>query len=75
VIPNDALINALRKLGYKFKDQKDRVALYKKPGSTARIGVRRIDLHDEQAVRILLKQAGMPQTEIESFINNYKTNH
>jgi hypothetical protein len=69
VIPNDAVTNALRKLNFTFKRQADRVMIWKQRGSTRRVSVRRRDLHDPDAVRTLLKQAGMPHDEIENFIN------
>ena len=74
MIPNDALINALNGLEFSFKRQADRVMIYKKRGSTARINVRRITLHDEDYCRILLRQAGMPPDEIDRFITNYRCN-
>ena len=74
MIPNDALINVLLKLDYHFKRQADRVMIYKKRGSTKRINVRRITLHDEDATRILLSQAGMPPDEIVQFIATYRCN-
>lgn len=74
MIPNDALINALRTLDYHYKGQSDRVVLYKKAGSTRRVEVRRKSMHDEQAARILLRQAGMDAEAIERFISGYRTN-
>ena len=74
MIPNDALINALRTLDFHYKGQTDRVVLYKKSGSTRRVEVRRKSMHDEQTVRILLRQAGMEAGEIERFIASYRTN-
>jgi hypothetical protein len=40
MVPNDALINALRSLNFEFKVQSDRVMLYKKRGMSTRVGVR-----------------------------------
>lgn len=74
MIPNDALINALRTLDYHYKGQTDRVVLYKKRGSTKRVEIRRVTMHDEIAVRILLRQAGMEPDAIERFIAAYRTN-
>ena len=74
MIPNDALINALRTLDFHYKGQTDRVVLYKKSGSTRRVEVRRKTMHDEIAVRILLRQAGMQSEAIERFIAQYRTN-
>lgn len=75
VIPNDALVNALRELDFEFKRQADRVMIYKRRGSTTRVALRRIDYHDEEAARTVLRQAGMSAQAIEGFISNYKTNH
>ena len=75
MIPNDALINILRtELDFRYKGQTDRVLLYRKRGSTKRVEVRRISMHDEQAVKILLRQAGMQADAIERFVNAYRAN-
>ena len=74
MIPNDALINALRKLKYHFKIQTDRVAIYKKAGDTKRITLRRLALHDDNAAKALLRYAGMSEKEVEQFINQYRCN-
>jgi len=71
VIPNDALINALRGLDYHHKGQSDRMMIYKKRGDTKRALVRRISLHEDDAARILLRMAGMPAEDIEKFITSY----
>ena len=71
MIPNDALINALNGLNFSFKRQADRVMMYKKNGATDRVSVRRVTLHDDDYVRILLKQAGMSPEDIERFIAAY----
>lgn len=68
MVPNDALINALRSLSFDFKRQTDRVMIYKKRGSSVRVGVRRNVAHDEDYARVILRQAGMAADQIESFI-------
>jgi hypothetical protein len=73
VIPNDALINALRALKFTFKRQADRVMIYKQRGTTRRVGVGRRDYHDESAAREVLKLAGMPPADIEKFITSTNT--
>jgi hypothetical protein len=75
VIPNDALINALRSLNFSFKRQADRVMIYKQNGSTRRVGVRRRDYHDESSAREVLKLAGMPADKINEFIASAKKNN
>ena len=72
MIPNDALINALRSLGFVFKKQHPRVMLYKKQGETLRVEVRRRDNHDEQYARIVLRQAGMTKDNIDRFVAESK---
>jgi len=72
MIPHDALINALRQLDFHHKGQADRTLLYKQKGTTKRVHIRRISLHDEKAARILLQQAGMPPDDIENFIATYR---
>lgn len=73
MIPNDALINFIRtQLDYHYKDQADRVLIYKKRGSTKRLMVRRVSMHDETAVRVLLKQAGAEPEAIERFVAQYR---
>ena len=73
MIPNDALVNALRSLNFTFKQQTDRVMIYKQRGTTRRVGLRRRDYHDEGAAREALKLAGMPLAEIQNFIESAKT--
>lgn len=70
MIQNDALINALRSLGYRFKKQTDRMMLYKRSGSSDRVMVRRNSAHSPEYARTVLKQAGMPPDQIDSFINS-----
>lgn len=76
MIPRDALINALRSLNFSFKRQADRVEIYKQRGSTRRVEIRRCDLHDENAAKIILHQAGMSDADITKFIESAKkANH
>jgi hypothetical protein len=72
MVPNDALLNVLRSRGFEFKRQADRVMLWKQRGSSKRVAVRRHGAHDEDYVRSLLKQAGMTDEDIESFIRQTK---
>jgi hypothetical protein len=72
VISHDALREAIRSLGYTFKRQADRVEIYKQRGSIKRVELRRVDLHDENAARSVLRQAGMSGEDIEAFISNQR---
>ena len=73
MIPNDALINALRSLGFEFKKQCDRVNIWKKAGSTLRSSVRRNAYHSEEYAESILRQAGMPDAAIRVFIAQCRT--
>ncbi len=73
MIPNDALTNAVRSLGYKFKRQADRVNIFKKTGGTERVAIRRNVMHDEDYAVQVLRQAGMAPGDIERFIQSVKT--
>jgi hypothetical protein len=68
VIPNTALIRALRSLRFSFKRQADHVVFYKQDGGTLRVGVRRNTEHDDDYARVILRQAGMAEDDIERFI-------
>jgi hypothetical protein len=70
VIPKDAIVNALRSLKFRYKDQTERIEIWKQAGSTRRVEIRRHDLHDDIAVRVILRQAGMSAGDIELFIQN-----
>jgi hypothetical protein len=72
VIPNDALINFIRKLDFHYKGQSDRVVLYKKRGSILRLEIRRVNAHDEGVARSLLRRAGASAEDIERFICQYR---
>lgn len=73
MVPREAIINILRSKGFTFKRQADRVEIWKQSGSTCRVSIRRKDLHDEDAVRTLLRQAGCQPGEIENFIAQTST--
>lgn len=75
MIPNDALTNALRSLGFTFKRQGERVMIWKKRGTTQRAEIRRIDLHDDAVARSILLRAGMPAVEVDAFIAQYGRKH
>ena len=73
MVPHDALLNALRDLGYTFKRQTDRVAIYRKRGGTDRITLRRRKFHTPEATESILSQAGMAEEDIARFIAQYST--
>lgn len=73
MVPNDALINILRSKKYRYKGQSDRMVIWKQAGSTRRVLVRRNASHDEDYARIILKQAGFTDDEIEMAISEALT--
>jgi hypothetical protein len=73
LIPNDALINALRRsCKFEFKNQSQRIWLYKKKGGTKRVEVQKRDFHEVEYARAVLRNAGMPPDEIEKFISEVR---
>jgi len=70
VVPNDAITNALRGLNFTFKKQTDRMMVWRQRGTQVRVLVRRNASHDEEYARTLLRQAGMPEHEIQAFLNS-----
>ncbi len=75
MVQNDALLNALRSLGYSFKRQTERVAIYKQKGSTRRVSVSKRNAHDPDYCRIVLKMAGMVPGDVEAFIQSANHTH
>ena len=70
MVQRSNIINVLRRLGYKYKDQTKRMTLYKKEGSTQRVLIPRSSLVMPEQARSILRQAGMPDEEVERFISN-----
>ena len=69
MVRHEALIDALRRCGYTFKRQTDRVQIYKKRGSTHRVALRRSHSCSPEYARKLLRSAGMDEAELEAFIS------
>ena len=72
MVPNDALINRIRALDFSFKKGTERVHIYKKNGSTLRVAIRRNQFHDDLYAAIILKQAGMAESDVKAFIASVK---
>jgi hypothetical protein len=68
MISHEALRNGIRSQRFTYKNQTDRVELWKQQGSTQRVELRRRDFHDDAYARAVLRQAGMADEEIEKFI-------
>ena len=74
MIQREHLLKAIRKKGYMFKRQTERIELYKLKGGTNRVQLRKIALHDNKAAKAILKAAGYSDSEIEDFIAECNTN-
>ena len=69
MVPNDALINVLRReLGYSFKKPTDRTNNYKKTAGTHRVFLRKNLVHSPDYARGILRSAGMSDDRIEQFL-------
>ena len=68
MVPNAALLKAIRSQGFEFKRQGPRVNIWKKPGSTVRLTVPRRSAHEPLAAVRLLQQAGMDQADIDKIV-------
>jgi hypothetical protein len=73
MIPRDHFLNKIRALGYKFKDQKKRISLWRKPGTTHPISLPHTVLLEDEYVQSTLRQAGCSKEEIESFLASAKS--
>ena len=71
MVPNRDLLNFLRQLGFKFSAQKKRANIYKQRGSTRRLAIRRKRMHDLDSVGRTLKSAGVPEKDIEAFLQTF----
>ena len=70
MVPNDALINVLRRsLNYTFKRQTERVDVYKERGGTRRAVIKKNASHTPEYARSILRSAGMDEEEIERFLS------
>jgi hypothetical protein len=73
MIPREHFINKIRQLGYKFKDEKKRVSLWRKPGTRHAISLPKTVLLEEEYVQSVLRQAGCLAEEIAAFIASAKS--
>lgn len=71
VVPNTALVNAIRSKGFSYKTRSDRMEIYKQSGTTKRIFIRRHRNHDPEYASTILRQAGFAEGEIIKFLAVY----
>jgi hypothetical protein len=72
VVRHDALLNKLRELGYRYKTQKLRTELYKRPGNPNYAVLPRKELLDEANVKEVLAFTGMTAQQIKTFIDEHR---
>ena len=72
MITHEALRNAIRSRGFEFKRQADRVEIFKQRGTTTRVELRRISLHDDDYAQTILRQAGFGAEEIADFMREQR---
>ena len=69
-IPRDHIVNFLREQGFSFRRQVGRVEIYRHSGSKRRVEIVRKDFLDPDAVRSMLRQAGLDRKQIEGFVGD-----
>jgi len=68
MIRKQLFVEKLRELGFRYVQQKDKVEIYKRSGDIRYANVRRKDLIVEAEVRLILRQAGQTQEQIDAWI-------
>jgi len=68
MVPRQQFINKLRELDYTFKDQTKRGYIWRKKGGQHFIYVTKADLIEDEVVASALRQAGLKEDEIQSFL-------
>jgi hypothetical protein len=73
MVRRETFINKIRSLKYSFKSKQKRTYLYRKTNGTHYISVPMADLLEDEFVISTLRQAGIPQSEIQSFLTSEKS--
>ena len=69
MISNGSLLSALRSLGYRFKRQAKRVAIWEKPGGVDRLTISLRKSHDRSYAATVLRMAGASDEMIQKVID------
>ncbi|MGA8221517.1 MAG: hypothetical protein WB780_07660 [Candidatus Acidiferrales bacterium] len=69
MVRRDTLINKIRELNYTYKTTQKRTFLWRQKGTTNYISVPKADLLDDDFVANSLRQAGLNEEEIKTFIS------
>ena len=70
MIERKPYLDEIRKLGFKYKRQQKRTALYRRPNGTDYLVMPRTGPLTDVFVRTSLLQAGMSQWEVDAFIES-----
>jgi hypothetical protein len=73
MVRRETFINKIRTLEYHYKSKQKRTYLYRKTGGTHYISVPMADLLEDEFVISTLRQAGLSETEIQSFVASAKS--
>jgi hypothetical protein len=73
MIGREAFINKIRELNYHYKSQQLRTQLWKQRGTTNRMFVPLANLLEDDYVTGALRQAGVRENEIRSFLSSAKS--
>ena len=72
MVSRNAFINRLRELGYSYKDQTDKMQLWRRSRDAHMVWIRRKeDPLSAEYARQVLRQCGCSDAEIENFISTY----
>ena len=73
MVLREAFINKIREIDYHYKQQQLRTQLWKKRGTTDRMFVPTAKLLEDDYVIGALRQAGVPEDEVRSFLASAKS--
>jgi hypothetical protein len=73
MVRRETFINKIRTLQYHYKSKQKRTFLYRKTGGTHYISVPMADLLEDAFVASALRQAGLSEAEIQSFLASAKS--
>lgn len=68
MVSHDALINAIKSKGFRFKRQTERIDLFKQQGTTKRVEIRKRDFFDRKSATHILRTAGFTMEEVRDFL-------
>lgn len=73
MVHRETFLNKIHQLGYTYKSQHKRTQLYRKKGGTHRMFVPLCDHLEDDFVTNSLRQAGVSEAEVQSFLASAKS--